>query len=92
MSSLKEFVKIWGSGRQASFNLECRNGLACIKLNFYLGPPASPHPGSPPHHSPPHYQHHRGHKGHGCQQKDRERAQAAAAAEESTLSTAETVD
>ena len=53
LSSLKEFVKVWGSGRQANFNLECRNGLACIKLNFYLGPPASPHSGYQQHQPPP---------------------------------------
>ena len=38
LSSLKEFVKVWGSGRQANFNLECRNGLACIKLTFIWDP------------------------------------------------------
>ena len=25
MSTLKEFVKIWGSGSQAKLNFECRN-------------------------------------------------------------------
>ena len=43
LSSLKEFVKVWGSGRQGYFNLECRNGLACVKLSFDLGHPSDLH-------------------------------------------------
>ena len=43
LSSLKEFVKAWGSGRQGCFSLECRNGLACVKLSFDLGHPSEPH-------------------------------------------------
>ena len=43
LSSLKEFVKVWGSGRQGNFNLECRNGLACVKLSFDLGHPSDLH-------------------------------------------------
>ena len=28
LSSLEEFVKIWGSGNQATLNVKCRNGKA----------------------------------------------------------------
>ena len=48
LASLKEFVKLWGSGTQASFNLECRNGQAWFKLSSLLGPPNHPH-FTPPH-------------------------------------------
>ena len=50
LASLKEFVKLWGSGSQASFNLECSNGQAWFHLGARLGPPASPHfyPPNPP--------------------------------------------
>ena len=43
LSSLNEFVKVWGSGGQANLNLECKDGLACIKLKFDLGHPGQPH-------------------------------------------------
>ena len=43
LASLTEFVKLWGSGTQASFNLECRNGQAWFKLSSLLGPPNHPH-------------------------------------------------
>ena len=43
LSSLNEFVKVWGSGGQSNLSLECRDGLACIKLSFNLGHPTSPH-------------------------------------------------
>ena len=47
LSSLKEFVKVWGSGGQSNLNLECRDGLACIKLSFNLGHPTSQHQNYP---------------------------------------------
>ena len=43
LASMKEFVKIWGSGNQASFNLECRNGNAYQKMETHLGPPTQQH-------------------------------------------------
>lgn len=43
LASLKEFVKLWGSGSQASFQLECNNGQACFKLSSQLGSPADRH-------------------------------------------------
>ena len=43
LASLKEFVKLWGSGTQASLNLECKNGQAWIQFGAMLGSPASPH-------------------------------------------------
>ena len=51
LASLKEFVKIWCSGNQASFNLECRNGNAYLKMKTHLGPPAQQH------YVPPHLPH-----------------------------------
>ena len=41
---------MWGSGNQATFNLECRNGQAYIKMETHLGHPAKPHfhPHPPP--------------------------------------------
>ena len=50
LASLKEFVKLWGSGSQATFNLECRNGQAWFHLGARLGHPAFPHfyPPNPP--------------------------------------------
>ena len=52
LSSLNEFVKVWGSGGQSNLNLECRDGLACIKLSFNLGHPTSPHQNYPEYFSP----------------------------------------
>ena len=43
LASLKEFVKLWGSGTQASLNLECKNGQAWIHFGAMLGSPASSH-------------------------------------------------
>ena len=42
-ASLQEFVKVWSSGHQASFNLNCENGRAWLSLGFQLGTPSSPH-------------------------------------------------
>ena len=43
LASLKEFVKLWGSGSQATFNLACRNNQAWFQLGTRLGHPAFPH-------------------------------------------------
>ena len=43
LASLKEFVKLWGSGSQATFNLECSYGQAWFPLGARMGPPAFPH-------------------------------------------------
>ena len=84
LASLKEFVRIWGSGNQASFSLECRNGQACFKMASQLGHPASQH--FVPHPFPRQYQHHGPHgagdgpqhriKGPGQRRRDRARAAA----------------
>ena len=51
LASLKEFVKLWGSGTKASFHLECQDGQAWFKLSSFLGHPGSPH-FAPPHSHP----------------------------------------
>ena len=71
LASLKEFVTIWGSGNQAHFQLECRNGQAWVRLDCQLGHPASPHH---PHVQPPPQV--RRHKGPARRRKDQERAAA----------------
>ena len=43
LASLKEFVRLWGSGSQASFHLQCRNRQVWYNLECRLGSPASPH-------------------------------------------------
>ena len=43
LALFKEFVKLWGSGNQASFHLECKDGQAWFKLSAFLGLPGSPH-------------------------------------------------
>ena len=43
LASLKEFVKLWGSGSQAFFQLQCVDGQAALKFSSQLGPPAQPH-------------------------------------------------
>ena len=43
LSSLKEIVKVWGSGGQGCFNLDCQNGTAWVKIAFQLGSPADQH-------------------------------------------------
>ena len=93
LSSLKEFVKVWGSGCQAHFNLECSNGRAWVKLAFQLEHPADLH--HLPYHAPQYHPQVRKprHKGPARHQKDLARAAAhrarqtpaAAAAEEETI-------
>ena len=80
LSGLKEFVKAWGSGSRAQFNLECQNGCAWMKLAFQLGPPSATHhvlPSTPPPQQhdgrPPHRNKQKGPARH---QKDRARAAA----------------
>ena len=72
LSNLKEFVKIWGSGGRAQFNLECKNGSAWIKLKVKVADPASPHY-HPRHHEPAHKNRHKGPARRG---KDRQRTAA----------------
>ena len=43
LSSLKEFVKLWGSGSQANLQLECNEGKACIRFSAQIGSPADLH-------------------------------------------------
>ena len=54
LATVNEFVKTWGSGKQAHLNLECKNGIAWIHLAFKLGPPATQHyfPRQIPNHVP----------------------------------------
>ena len=77
LASLKEFVKLWGSGSQASFQLECKDRQACLKFSTQLGSPADLHfvPPFPSHgfHERPQYPRHKG-----PAQRERDRARAAA--------------
>ena len=75
LASLKEFVRLWGSGCQSSFQLQCKNKQAWFKLESVLGSPASPHfvPHTLSNDHPPQP---RRRKGPGRQQKDRDRAAA----------------
>ena len=43
LASLKEFVKLWGSGCQSSFKLECNNGEPWFHLSSRLASPGTPH-------------------------------------------------
>ena len=43
LSTLKEFVKLWGSGCQASLNLECTNGHVFYNFPAKLGAPTDLH-------------------------------------------------
>ena len=36
LATVNEFVKTWGSGKQAHLNLECKNGIAWVYLAFKL--------------------------------------------------------
>ena len=84
LANLKEFVKLWGSGKRAHLQLECQNGQACIKFSSYLGAPVDLHffPHFPQHgiHDPHHNQHHHPHQPRrkGPRQRERDRARAAA--------------
>ena len=55
LSTLKEFVLIWGSGNQAFFNFDCKDGKACFNFSTQLGSPGSQHFVPPPHKQ---HQHH----------------------------------
>ena len=78
LANVKEFVKLWGSGRRANLQLECQNGEAMIKFSSQLGAPADRHftPYVPQHglhetrHPFPRYR--------GPKQRERDRARAAA--------------
>ena len=43
LASLKEFVKLWGSGSQASFQLQCSKRQVSFHLSSQLGAPADRH-------------------------------------------------
>ena len=43
LSSLKEFVKMWGSGCKAQFQLECKERQVWLKMSAQLGAPAERH-------------------------------------------------
>ena len=82
MNSLKEFVRPWGSGHQASFQIQCYKGQAWFKLESQLGHPAFQH--FIPHHNPKdvHHgyhgdvaaQHSTRHKGLGQRRRDQTQA------------------
>ena len=82
LANLKEFVKLWGSGKRAHLQLECQNGQACIKFSSQLGAPADRHfsPHAPQHgiHDPPQHQHPHQPRRKGPRQRERDRARAAA--------------
>lgn len=50
LASLKEFVKLWGSGCQANFQLQCFNGQVSYNFSAQLGAPADRHFVPHPHH------------------------------------------
>ena len=83
LSSLKEFVRLWGSGSQARFQLECRDRKAFLQFSTQLGSPADCHfvPHVPPqehHGNQGARQHHHLPRKKGPAQKERDRARAAA--------------
>ena len=41
LASLTEFVKLLGSGSQATFHLECKDRQALVQFSSFLGPPAA---------------------------------------------------
>ena len=43
LASLKEFVKTWGTGRDGSFQLVCKDGQAKLSMEFSLEAPGSLH-------------------------------------------------
>ena len=43
LASLKEFVKLWGSGSRATFQIGCNNGQAFLQFSSQLGAPADRH-------------------------------------------------
>ena len=78
LASLKEFVKLWGSGCQANFQLQCSNGQVSFNFSAQLGAPADRH--FVPHEPHPHHGFHaplppRKKSPH---QRERDRARAAA--------------
>ena len=62
LSSLKEFVKMWGSGCQAKLQLECKDRKVFMHMSSQLGAPDDVH--YVPHFLPPHVQQHYHHHGH----------------------------
>ena len=78
LANVKEFVKLWGSGRRANLQLECQNGQAFIKFSSQLGAPADRHftPHIPQHGL--HEAHHHFPRHKGPKQRERDRARAAA--------------
>ena len=82
LANLKEFVKLWGSGKRAHLQLECQIGQAWIKFSSQLGAPAHRHfsPHAPHHgiHDPPQNQHPHQPRRKGPRQRERDRARAAA--------------
>ena len=50
LASLKEFVKLWGSGSKANFQLQCSNGQVSFNFSTLLGGPADHHFVPQPHH------------------------------------------
>ena len=43
LASLKEFVKLWGSGSRAFLQLQCVDGQASLNFSAQLGAPADLH-------------------------------------------------
>ena len=72
LASLKEFVTVWSSGNQASFNVDCNNGKAWLHLAFQLGRPEAAHHHSP---LPCHQRRYPRSKGPARRNRDRLRAQ-----------------
>ena len=91
LCSLHEVLKVWRKGSsQASFNLDIKDGVATLQLNFQLGNPDDLHydhhvPPQSDVHSPGHHLHKQAHggrrKGPARREKDRARAAAHRAAQ-----------
>ena len=81
LATVNEFVKTWGSGKQAHLNLECKNGIAWVHLAFKLGPQVTQHysPRQTPKPVPPPYVHPQARRRHkGPSRRDKDCARAAA--------------
>ena len=83
LSTLKEFVRSWGSGCQSFLQLECKDNQVWCNFSTKLGAPADPHfvpylPHPPHHgfHGQAHQHLHPRHKGPAQRARDRARAAA----------------
>ena len=69
-------MNIWGSGKNAKFNVECKNGNAWLSLGFQLASPDSLHHNVPPQSLPHHGRHQHRHRPKGPVRRERDRHRA----------------